>query len=221
MARYGLAAAPGVLVLGVLIGLLVPATRDLTFAIAGRGERKPVELLTFLFLLVGALMGVALVLRARRAGAGTMVWVFYAVFTAGLLVAGLEEIAWGQTLLRYRVPAVILELNAQNELTLHNLRGLQGHSEWFRLTFGLGGLAGLVLGRAPRFSDVGTPRLLLPWLLVIVVSSVVDELNDHMTLGALLDFAVDTLSETNEMLIGMTGCLYVWWHFRRWSTNSP
>ena len=215
--RRLLDAAPIVMALGVLVGLLVPATRNLTFAIAGRGERKPVELLTFLFLLAGGILGVELARRARRAGAEAIVWGFFALFAFGLLWTGIEEIAWGQTLLGYRTPELMHSINAQDEMTLHNVYGLQGHSEWFRLAFGLGGLVGLALVRSRRYRAVATPRLLVPWLLVIVVSSAIDELNDRVSLGGTLDFAINTLSETVEMLIGMAGFLYVWVHFTRWS----
>jgi len=205
--------------IGVLIGLLVPSLRDLTFAIAGRGESKPVELLTFLFLLAGGILGIRLTLRARRAGAEPMVWGFYALFTLGLLWTGMEEIAWGQAFLGYQTPALMHKYNAQDEMTFHNLKGLQGHSEWFRLAFGLGGLVGLRLARVPRYRAIATPRLLVTWLIVIAVSSAVDELNDHISLGERLDFAVNTLSETIEMLIGMAGFLYVWAHLPQWSTQ--
>ena len=217
--RRGLNAAPILMTVGVLVGLLVPATRNLTFAMAGRGERKPVELLTFLFLLAGGILGVGLAMRARRAGAEPIVWGFYTLFALGLLVTGMEEIAWGQTFLGYRTPELLHEINAQDEMTLHNLPGLQGHSEWFRLAFGLGGLVGLALARTPRYRAIATPRLLLTWLVVIVVSSAVDELNDHVSLGRTLDFAINTLSETVEMLIGMAGFLYVWVHLTQWSTQ--
>jgi len=212
-------AAPILIAVAVLIGLLVPATRNLTFAIAGRGERKPVELLTFLFLAAGGILGIQLALRAQRVGAEPMVWVFYALFALGLLWTGMEEIAWGQAFLGYRTPALMHKYNAQDEMTLHNVDGLQGHSEWFRLAFGLGGLVGLALARTPRYRAIATPRLLVTWLVVIAVSSAVDELNDHVSLGATLDFAINTLSETVEMLIGMAGFLYVWAHLPRWSTG--
>jgi hypothetical protein len=218
--RHLVSAAPVLIAVGVLIGLLVPATRNLTFAIAGRGERKPVEVLTFLFLLAGGLWGLALARRAKRAGAETMVWMFYTLFALGLLWTGMEEIAWGQAYLGYRTPELMHEINAQDEMTLHNIRGLQGHSEWFRLAFGLGGLVGLALARTPRYRAIATPRLLLTWLVVITVSSAVDELNDHISLGGAPDFAVNTLSETVEMLIGMTGFLYVWVHLARWPAGA-
>jgi hypothetical protein len=213
-------AAPILITLSVLVGLLVPATRNLTFAIAGRGERKPVELLTFLFLMSAGIFGVGLAMRARRAGAEPVVWGFYALFALGLLLTGIEEIAWGQAFLGYRTPELLHEINAQDEMTLHNLRGLQGHSEWFRLAFGLGGLVGLALAWTRRYSAIATPRLLLTWLVVIVVSSAVDELNDHVSLGGTLDFAINTLSETVEMLIGTAGFLYVWVHLTQWSTRK-
>src|SRR4051794_40813590 len=61
-------------------------------------EDKPVEMLTFVFLMLATYVGARLVLHLRRTGAPTWVWLFYGIFTLGVFVTGMEEIAWGQWL---------------------------------------------------------------------------------------------------------------------------
>lgn len=175
-------------------------------------ESSLVESLTFVFLLLGGVLGLALTWRTRRRGEGPFVTVFYAVFSIGLLFTALEEVAWGQKLLGFGTPFSLEEINAQGELTLHNIRGLQGHSEFFRVAFGLGGLLGVWASSFRRFRKVGTPTLLLPWFSIIVLLAVIDLYNDYIPL-----FVVNQLmrfAEINEMMIGISGFLFVWLNAR-------
>ncbi|AHF63311.1 putative pectate lyase [Synechococcus sp. WH 8109] len=42
-----------------------------------------------------------------------------------MLLVGLEEIAWGQILFGWTTPEKIAAVNAQNQITLHNLEFFQ------------------------------------------------------------------------------------------------
>ncbi len=70
----------------------IPTTRSATKWII-RGENHPVELLTFAFLLVGGMSGLALARQARQDGAMGLVVGFYALFSVGLLFTAMEEVA--------------------------------------------------------------------------------------------------------------------------------
>ncbi len=174
-------------------------------------ENHPVELITFVFLLMGGALGLALAWRAGRTyGSGVLVSGFYAMFAIGLLITAMEEVAWGQWFLGFETPAELKEVNEQEEFTLHNIGKLQGHSEFFRLVFGLGGLLGVWASARPRFRQVGASLMLLPWFAIITVTTIVDLYSDYFPVQAQLDYALQRLSELIEMLIGVSGFLYFW-----------
>lgn len=200
--------SPLLIVATFALALLLEVTREMVlFMIL---ENHPVELLTFVFLLLGGIFGVVLSRRAWTAGEQSPVWGFYLLFAVGLLVTGMEEVAWGQWFFRFETPAAVRDLNVQREFTLHNIETLHGHTEFFRLAFGLGGLIGIGLaGRGP-FQKIGVPSVLLLWFLCITVLSGLDLYNDYLPLGDRLDFTVRRLSEVVEMMIGMAGFLYLW-----------
>lgn len=177
-------------------------------------ENHPVELLTFLFLLVGGVKGLVLAWQTRRCGERRLVFAFYAVFSVGLLLTAMEEIAWGQWFFGFPTPAFLNEINVQGEITLHNLRGLQGHSEFFRLTYGLGGLIGVSLSSYQYFRKIGTPVILLPFFSIITILAGIDLYNDYFRIQENIDFAVRRSSELVEMLIGISGFTFVWLNAR-------
>ena len=105
-------------------------------------------------------------------------------------------------------------MDSKGELTLHNIQGLQGRSEFFRLLFGLGGLTGYVISRFGCLRKIAPPVLLLPWFLVIIAHAGLDLYNDYFPLQTGFDHTISRSSELVEMLIGMTGLLYVWLNAR-------
>ncbi len=172
-------------------------------------ENYPIENLSAIFLLAGGLRGAKLAWRAKALGEAKLCFWFYGVFAFGLLLTAMEEVAWGQKLFDFPTPSAWKVLNAQGETTLHNIHGLQGHSELFRITFGLGGLVGVWAEHVPYFRKIAAPRILLSWFLVITVHSAVDLFNDVVPLQRDFDTAMYCLSELIEMLIGIAGFLYV------------
>jgi hypothetical protein len=172
-------------------------------------ENRPVELCTFLALLAGGLYGLVFTSRLQKQSEATWVIGFYMLFSLGLIVVGMEEIAWGQSFLKFKTPELFESINAQKELTLHNLRGLQRHSEVFRLIFGLGGLFGVMLGYFPRAQKIAAPTILLPCLLVITIHAIVDFYDDISPVGPRFNLLMQRTSEMVELLIGIAGLLYV------------
>ena len=49
----------------------------------------------------------------------------YAMIALAMLFVGFEEIAWGQILYGWKTPENIAAMNAQNQITLHNLEYFQ------------------------------------------------------------------------------------------------
>ena len=110
-------------------------------------ERHLVETLTFVFLLLGGVLGLALAWRTRKRRGKVFVTAFYTVFSVLLFFVAGEEVAWGQELFFapywYETPSTLKEMNAQGVTTLHNIYGVDGHTEFMRVAFGIGGLLGV------------------------------------------------------------------------------
>jgi hypothetical protein len=179
-------------------------------------ENHPVELATFVILLAAGLQATVLAWRMRARGAPLWAHAFLGVFALGLLFVAGEEVAWGQWLLGFDIPGAIRQVNAQGELTLHNLHSVQGHTEVLRSAFGLGGLVGIVAGRVRVLRPVSVPPLLLLWFLVILGHAGVDLWNDYfpftavMPRGDALDWVVTRTSELTEMIVAGAGFFFVW-----------
>jgi hypothetical protein len=182
-------------------------------------ENGPVELLTFAFLLAGGLWGVALAWRTKALGARNLTTAFYVIFSVGLILTAMEEIAWGQWFFGFETPASIKEINMQGELTLHNIRGLQGHNEFLRAAYGLGGIVGVGLSVCNRLPEIAAPVILLPFFAVIAGISGIDIYNGSWPLRADFDYAIQRLAELMEMLIGMSALLYVWLNGRAFTAG--
>src|SRR5919112_2594685 len=83
--------SPAVIVLLYSISLAFPLTRSMALATL-EGERHPVELLTFIFLLLGSVLGLALAWRVGRERKGEVLTIgFYVLFSVGLLLIAMEE----------------------------------------------------------------------------------------------------------------------------------
>lgn len=189
------------------IFLLLPGTRSLSLWMLK--ENHPVELLTFIVFVVGGVVGLLLALKTRRCGEKSLVYGFYTIFSVGLILLAMEEVAWGQWLFGFETPEAWRSINRQGEMTIHNLPGLQGHSEIMRLTFGVGGLMGVWLSFYPSFQKIGVPALLLPWFIIITLHASVDVFNDFVAIEEHFDYVMQRTSELVELLIAMSAFLYV------------
>ncbi len=187
--------------------LALPITRASTVWLLA--ENHPIEWLSAILLLAGGLRGVGLAWRAHKHGEATLCVGFYLVFAIGLLFTAMEEVSWGQQLIGFETPSVWKDLNAQGETTFHNIHGLQGHTELFRLVFGLGGLIGVWVARERTLQKIAAPRILLSWFLVITMHSIVCIFNRIVPVPSHFYGGIDRLSEVVELLIGVAGLLYV------------
>jgi hypothetical protein len=219
----GIVLAPFMIVFLYSLLLALPATRPR--ALLMLEENSHVELLTFAFLLLGGMRGLALAWEARRRSEGRLVFGFYTLVSLGLLFTAMEEVAWGQAFLGFGTPTVLEEINVQREVTIHNIRGLHGHTEFLRLAFALGGLVGIRLGAHASFRKIGAPGMLWSWFLLIAVLAGLDLYNDRFSIQGHLDRLINRLSEVVEMMVGMSGCLFIWLNSRmlraQWKVDSP
>ena len=127
-----------------------------------------------------------------------------------MLIIGMEEISWGQQLFGFETPYSMKTMNVQGETNLHNMQALQGHSEWFRLLFGLAGLCGILLSRYSGFRRIAVPSWLFPWFGVIVLHASVDVTDDLISTPARAAYVVQRSSEMVELLIAISGFLYIY-----------
>ncbi len=194
--------------------LVLPPTR--LFATWVLRENHPVELLTFAFAFAGAMRGAILAIQLGKLREPWWTVAFFALFALGLLFVAGEEVAWGQWFLGFETPAPIRAVNAQGEFTLHNIEGLHGHNEFFRLSFGLGGILGVAIAGRPMLEKVSASPLLLSWFLMNVAHATFDlwsdffPFADRFEFGGKLDWYLGRTSELNEMLIAGAGFLFVW-----------
>lgn len=202
--------------------LAVPISRPIAYWMLG--ENHLIELLTFGFLLAGGIQGALLAWQTKNHSEKTIVYGFYAIFSIGILFTAMEEVAWGQWFFGFETPSALETINAQGELTFHNIRGLQGHSEFFHMAFGLGGLLGIWASSRRYFRMIGAPVILMSWFLIICILTAPDLYNDYFSIPGRIDTLVRELDEFAEMLIGMSGLLYVWLNARmfaaRWREDA-
>ena len=195
-------------------------------------ELHPVEMLDFVFEFPAGILGLVLAWHAKKRGDGLFVAGFYALFSIGMLWLAGEEVAWGQWLVGPDVlptPSGLQETNSEYQITLHNIGAREGEAGWvglIRRGFGLGGLLGVFLGvwgySRQRFRKVAAPVILLPWFLIIIIfaSPLLDSIapSTEQWRGPLAEQWRWSLDEVTELMIGMTGFLFVWLNARMLSS---
>lgn len=211
--KYFIMLGPIVIMFFETIFLAYPETRS--YAIWMHRENHPIELLTFLVFLIAGIKGLELSYKTKVAGEETFVYAFYIFFSIALLFIAMEEIAWGQWFLGFETPEAWKSINMQGETTLHNIGGLQGHSEIFRLIFGIGGLIGILFSYNSYFEKIGSSILLLPWFAIISLYAAIDVYNDWYPIQKMFDSYIHATAEMIELLIGLSAFLYIQLNFRK------
>lgn len=193
--------------------LILHSTRD--FVLSARGENNAIELLTFVCLLLGGVLGFPLAWNAKLKSESFLVFLFYIIFSIGLIATAMEEVAWGQWFFGFDTPATWKDINVQGELTLHNIQGIHGNTEFLRFAFGVGGLIGVWLARFGKLNVIGAPDLLLFWFLTISVHAGFDVYVEFYSIEYRIDNMINLVSEFTELMIGIAGLLYIWLNSRR------
>lgn len=205
--RWLVLVAPFLLVAGFSVLLAAPASRDAGMWLLR--ENRPVEIATFLALLAAGLLSLSLSWSSWRSGGTRITLLFYFLFGAGLILVGMEEIAWGQYWLGFETPSTLAQLNVKGEATLHNIGGIDGRTEILRVVFGVGGLVGVWLNHAGRLSSITPPTVLWTWFAMISGLSAYDLMNDVSPLVPQLDTLISWLDELVELMIGLSALLFV------------
>jgi len=207
-ARRLLAVVPIALMVVFTTLWAIPSTRELA---TGRNEANPVELLTFGFMLVAAVLSWRLAARMWRLGHPRLVVIVFFILGLGAAIVALDEVGWG------RVFVTMLEdgVTAQgNEPGAVNFTGLRNRTEFFRFGFAVIGIGGVFIDRWRQLRLFAVPKSLLPWLIVIGLESGIDVIGDVVRFsGEVQDFFVRS-SELIEMMIAMVAVLYVYFKIR-------
>jgi len=209
--------SPFILCLIYSLLLYVDPTRPLALELLQ--ENNLIELITFGALFLAAIVAGRLLLNSKDMDLSRFSLIFYGLFCAGAFITAMEEIAWGQWFFSFDTPSFIALHNEQNELTLHNLTPLQGHSEYFRVFFGYSGLVGLAFSMTNKFKQIAPPLCLTSWFIIITVLSTLDLILDfdnnlvqqifNFSKNTTLGWYINTMSEFVEMLIGLTSFIYI------------
>jgi len=192
----------------VSIFLFIPKTQNVTLSLLK--ENNLVETLTFIFLLFGSILGFILAKSAFKKEMEIHIWMFIALFAFSLFIIAMEEIAWGQQLFKFETPETFKKINAQGELTLHNINSLQGKSEYFRIIFGFLGIIGIYLAKYSFFKTIAPPKILISFFAVIFLVTLIDLYADYFTIHKNLDVGLQRISELIEMLIGLASFIYMY-----------
>ncbi len=173
-------------------------------------ENYPVELLTFGFLFFAVIFGIFLVIRMKTLKFQYFEIFFMIFFTFVVFLVAMEEIAWGQQFLHFETPGYLENINIQGEVTLHNVKGLQGHSDFFRFAFGAAGLIGIYFNKIKLLKNIAVPYILIGGFTVIALIGAVDVYNDYFFIHSQFDRDMRWMSEVIEMVIGIAAFFYIW-----------
>ena len=194
-----------------------------TFYRVMRKENQPVELLTFLFLLVSSILGFVFFYKLFRSGS-KLISLFYFIFAFGLFFVAMEEISWGQWFLKFHTPQYFRGINRQTEFNVHNIESVNLFFEILRVLFGLGGLISIALSRIRGFKYLSSPTSLLSWFLIILIFASLDLFNrfdpnygDEQK-GSLLWFT-SMFTEFLELLISFSALLFILYNYRKFNSG--
>jgi len=184
-------------------------------------ENYPVEIITFILILVSVLIGIILVISMYRKSVASYKIIFVSFVTLGLLFVGLEEISWGQWFFSFKSPDYFKDTNLQRETNIHNLKDLHVIFEYIRVLIGLGGLVSIFLNNKKTFKYISSPFVLVVSFTFITVFSGIDVYNFYhpnqrllYQLGGFWWFMKFNM-EIIELLISISALVFLWSNYRR------
>ncbi|CTQ33437.1 hypothetical protein [Jannaschia rubra] len=214
-----------VLALAVWCALIFnPLTHDLA-ALGFRTGREYTftEMATAAAFLGAFVLGLGLGIGHARCGGAWLQAAAFLVFAGVAAFACLEEVQYFQPLLGYDIPEWMLDANAQQEFTFHNIGELHGRPEYFYLVFCVAAYA-LHLPRVrvlPRaiWADVRAHPFLLPILHCVLAMTILKIADRLFDLAPMIERGVRWTTEITELYIALWALLYV--AFKLWERVSP
>lgn len=125
-------------------------------------EDQIIENLQFIALLVGSLFSASVGLRLFKKHI-FFAFLFITLSVLLLLITG-DEISWGQRILNITTPAYLTSSNAQNEITLHNQRYIEGIVPFGYTVIGFLGSIGWIIYEATFLKKYKLLTLVIPGL---------------------------------------------------------
>lgn len=197
-------ALPGLVIAPVVLGAAI--SQDVYKVLIA--EDGPFEWAQVVLFLTAAALATVLARGHASRGRRPVAAMFLLGVVALVVIAG-EEISWGQRLLGIETPEVLVELNRQEELTLHNIHAVEDLFRLAVLTIGLfGAIAPFVL-RRPRWR-VRAPHLVAAFVPHPVFAPAFAAIAGWRIYRSLLpapagyEFAVGEFAEVMELILGIT-----------------
>ena len=88
--------------------------------------------------------------------------ILYLAFAAVVMLAALEEISWGQRIFGIETPDTLMEINTQQEISLHNLKPVQSKLHLAYILVGLFCFAGWRLMKLPQINGIKFAEFIIP-----------------------------------------------------------
>jgi len=206
--------SPFFIVFFICIFLQLSSTRPVVVSIIIENQLV-MGSLTSVFLIAGGFLGLRLVLQIKKHKKGLLMFWFYLSSSIGLLFIGMEEVRWGQQFFISEAPSDLRNINQPEETIIHSIQFWRNYLEIFPLTFGFVGLLGVWISNRRHLCKISSPYILWPWFMVIATISAIDLFHDFYIFLPRLDDLVNNLEEVIEMLVGISGFLFIWLNTRR------
>ncbi len=206
--------SPFFIVFFICIFLQLSLTRPVVVSIIVENQLV-MSSLTSVFLIAGGFLGLRLVLQIKQSKKELLMFWFYLAFSIGLLIIAIEKVRWGPLFFISKVPSGLSNINQQAETVIHSLQFWRNYSEIFPLAFGLAGLLGIWISKIPQFRKISVPRILWPWFVIIAIISAIDLSHDFYDPPPQFDNLFNNLEEVIEMMVGISGFLFIWLNTRR------
>lgn len=180
-------------------------------------EDGPAEWLSAISFFVGGVIAFLIARRLRESARTGLALIFF-IGALGLFFAAGEEISWGQRILDLVTPDELIEINDQNELTLHNIGFLLQITNLIMLMAGLYGAVAYLVNKRVRIekSVRGGDYLFIPpfflssYFVFVFLFRLV-----RWTILTESNFVLNRLSEWVEMLIAIGIMLFIYLIYRQ------
>ena len=171
--------------------------------------------LTSVFLIAGGILGLRFVLQIKKQKKGLLMFWFYLALSIVLLFIGMEKVRWGQQFFISDAQSGLSNINQEEETVIHSIQFWRNYLEIFPLAFGIAGLLGVWISNRRHLCKISSPYILWPWFVIIAIISAIDLSHDFYDPPPQFDNLVNNLEEVIELMVGISGFLFIWLNTRR------